>query len=259
MIQNRLKALFLYRHTLWDMAISQLKARYASSFSGVYSSLISPFLIMSVITFVFTCVFKVEMHNFPLFIFSGIIPWMFFSNALTESSSSILNQQNILRQFNLPREILPLSSVLAHFLNFLIGWVVLFPVFLFFNPEIFFLLPVLCIVLLLHLVLLLGLGLLLSVLTVLFRDIVYLLTVALMFLFWITPVFYSTAVMPAQYRWVFDFNPMVPFILSYQKILYYGVIPEAVLLVGVFCWSVMSVILGFIVFSRLENKILKNI
>lgn len=184
---------------------------------------------------------------------------MFFSNALTESSSSILNQQNILRQFNLPREILPLSSVLAHFLNFLIGWVALFPVFLFFNPGIIFLLPVLCIILLLHLVLLLGLGLLLSVLTVLFRDIVYLLTVALMFLFWITPVFYSTDVMPEQFRWIFNLNPMVPFILSYQKVLYYGVIPEAVLLGGILFWSVMSVILGFIVFSRLENKILKNI
>jgi ABC-type polysaccharide/polyol phosphate export permease len=164
-----------------------------------------------------------------------------------------------LRQFNLPREILPLSCVLAHFLNFLVGWVVLYPVFLFFNPKIILLLPFLCIIILLHLVLLLGLGLLLSVLTVLFRDIVYLLSVALMFLFWITPVFYSTAVMPAQFQWIFNFNPMVPFILAYQKILYYGVIPETFLILSVFSWSVMSVILGFIVFSRLENKILKNI
>jgi ABC-type polysaccharide/polyol phosphate export permease len=119
--------------------------------------------------------------------------------------------------------------------------------------------PFLSVIFLLHLVLLLGLGLLLSVLTVLFRDIVYLLSVALMFLFWLTPVFYSVDVMPARFQWIFNFNPMVPFILSYQKILYYGVIPDALLIWGVFSWPVVSVILGFIVFSRLENRILKNI
>lgn len=241
------------------MSIKQLKAKYAGSILGISWAIVNPLLIMSAITFVFTHVFKIEVKDFPLFVLSGILPWMFFSSALTEAASSILNQQNILHQFNLPREILPLSSILSNFLNFLIGWVFIYPLFCFFNPKIISFFPLLIIILLFNLIFISGLGFLLSVLNVFFRDIGQLLGVLLMFWFWVTPVFYSLDMIPEKFRWICNLNPMASYIVFYQDIVFMGRIPSFSISMGIIFWALISFILGLWVFLRLESKILKRI
>ena len=257
MLKERIKKIYFYRHTLWKMTVSQLKAKYAGSILGIFWAVINPLLIMSAITFVFTIIFKTEIKNFAFFVLSGIFPWMFFSNALSEATSSILNQQNILRQFNLPRELLPLSSTLSNFLNFLIGWLIIYPLFLFFNPKIILLLPLLIIVLLLNLFFVSGSGLILSVLNVFFRDISQLLGVLLMLWFWITPVFYSVDMVPTRFRWVCSLNPMTPYVIYYREIIFRGNVPSPSIFIAVFLWAFVSLTLGLLVFSRFEFKILK--
>ncbi len=259
MLKGRIKKIYLYRHALWDTAIKQLKAKYASSILGISWAVVNPLLIMLAITFVFTIIFKTEIKNFSLFILSGVFPWMFFSNALSEATFSILNQQNMLHQFNLPREIIPLSSVLSNFLNFLIGWIIIYPLFLFFNPKIVFLLPFLIICILSNLIFVSGLGLISSVLNVFFRDIGHLLGTLLMFWFWITPIFYSIDMIPVRFYWVYNFNPMVLYITYYQEVLFRGYAPSLSIFIGIFFWAFMSLILGLLVFSNLESKLLKRI
>ena len=256
---QRIKNIYLYRHSLWDIAVRQLKARYSSSILGIWLAIINPLLIMLAITFVFTVVFRLEIKNFPLFALSGIFPWMFFSNALFEASCSILNQQNVLRQFNLPREIIPLSSILSNFLNFLIGWCIIYPLFLFFNPKIILLLPLLIIVLLVNLLFVCGLGLALSVLNVLFRDIGHLLAVIFMFWFWITPIFYSVDMIPVKFVWICNFNPMTTYIVYFREITFNGSVPDVPINLGIFGWAILSLILGLMIFSHYEPKLLKQI
>lgn len=241
------------------MAIKQLKVKYAGSILGISWAIINPILIMSAITFVFTAVFKIEIKNFPLFALAGIFPWMFFSGALSEATCSILNQQSILHQFNLPREILPLSSILSNFLNFLIGWVIIYPLFFFFNPRIITLLPLLIVVLLLNFFFVSGLGLILSILNVFFRDIGQLLGVLLMFWFWITPVFYSVDMVPVKFHWVCNFNPMTPYIIYYREVVFRGSLPNFSIFIGIFIWAFISLILGLLIFSTFESKLLKRI
>lgn len=214
---------------------------------------------MSAISFVFTVVFKVEMKNFSLFILSGIYPWLFFSSALSESSSVILDRQNILRQFNLPRQILPLSSCLSNFMNFLIGWIAIYPIFSIFNPKIFLYLPLFMIVLILNFIFVCGLSLSLSVLNVFFRDIEHALGVILMFWLWVTPVFYSIDMVPEKFRWVSNFNPVAAYVTCYGDILYRGAAPEPAAFAGIFAWAVLSIISGWLIFAYLETKILKRI
>lgn len=241
------------------MSIKQLKAKYAGSILGISWAIINPFLIMSAITFVFTVIFKTEIKNFSLFVLSGIFPWMFFSNALSEATFSILAQQNMLHQFNLPREVLPLSSVLANFLNFLIGWIIIYPLFFFFNLKIITLFPLLIILLLLNLLFVCGLGLILSVLNVIFRDISHLLGILLMFWFWITPIFYSVDMVPVRFHWVCNLNPMTSYIVCYRGIIFERILPSLSVFIGIFLWAFISSVLGLLVFSRLEVKILKQI
>jgi ABC-2 type transport system permease protein len=259
MLKERIKKIYLYRHTLWDMAISQLKTKYAGSILGISWAIINPLLIMSAITFVFTIIFKTEIKNFAFFVLSGIFPWMFFSNALSEAATSILTQQNILRQFNLPREFLPLSSLLSSLLNFLIGWLIIYPLFLFFNPKIILLLPLLIIALLLNFFFVCGLGLILSILNVFFRDIGQLLGVLLMFWFWITPVFYSIDMIPVRFLWICKLNPMAYYIILYQDILFKTEAPSISTFLITLLISLMSFVLGYLFFLKKESILLKRI
>lgn len=259
MFRERIKRIYLYRYALRDMVISQLKVKYSGSILGIWLAIINPLLLMLAITFVFTIIFKIEMKHFSLFVLSGIFPWMFFSGALSEATFSIFNQQSILRQFNLPRESLVLSSVLSNFLNFLFGWCVMYPLFLFFNPKIVTLLPFLLVIFLLNLFFIYGLSLILSILNVFFRDIGQLLGVFLMFWFWITPVFYSADMIPAGFRWICDFNPMTSYIVGYREVVFYGNVPGALILTGAFFWAIVSMVLGLVLFAQLEPKILKRI
>lgn len=251
--------IYSHRHTLWNMSLSQLKAKYSGSILGISWAAINPLLIMLVITFVFTVVFKTEINNFPLFALAGIFPWIFLSNALSEAAASFLNQRSILRQFNLPPEIIPLSSVLSNFLNFLIGWFIIYPLFLFFNPGIISLLPVLTAVLLLNLFFVLGLGLILSIANIFIRDIAQLLNVLLMLWFWLTPVFYSADMVPARFRWVCSLNPMTPYIVYYRKVVFSGSMPSFSVFMAVFICAAVSLSLGLWVFARYEYKLLKQI
>lgn len=255
----RLNQTFLCRNIIWEMSISQLKAKHAASILGIYLAMINPLLVMAVITFVFSAVFKVQINNFPIFVLSGIIPWMFFSNAISEASASIINQQGILRQYNIPREALPLSVALSGFHNFLIGWLVLYPVFIFFNPRIIFLFPFFLAILVLNLILVCGFSLILSVVCVFVREISNLLPIMMMFWFWITPVFYSVEMVPENLRWVCFINPMSIYVVFYREILFAGHAPSLSILCGVFLWGLAIFAIGILIFFRFEGKFLKNI
>ena len=250
MFAVRIKNLYTYRHSLWDLAIKQFKSRYVNSMLGIWLAIVNPLLIMLAITFVFTVIFKLEIKNFPLFALAGIFPWMFFSGALSEATSSILNQKSVLRQFNLPGEIIPISSVMSHFFNFLVGWCVIYPIFLFFNLRIIKLFPFVAIIFLLHFLFICGLGLALSCLNVLFRDIEQLLGVLLMLWFWVTPVFYSVEMIPENFRWICNINPMTPFIIFYRNIIFEGRLPEPFICNAVWIWAFLSLALGFILFIK---------
>lgn len=239
--------------------MAQLKSRYAGTALGIYWTILNPLLMMFAISFVFTQVFKSGQEHFSFFILSGIIPWMFFSSALSEATNSILNQQNMMRQFSFPVAVLPLASVTANFFNFLIGWAVMYPLFLIVNPKILFLAHLLPLIFFLHLCLVTGFCLALSVLNIIFRDAGQLLGMVLMFWFWVTPVFYTIEMVPAQFLWMYDMNPMTPYIVFYQKIIFEGALPGPVLFAQIFTYALVSMCAGLAVFIKYEPGILKKI
>jgi len=240
------------------MAICQLKTKYSQSLLGLAWAVINPFLIMLAVTFVFVCVFKTDIKNFPQFVLAGIFPWFFFSNSVSEAAFSVLSQKNVLRQFNLPAEIIPLASVLGNFFNFLIGWIFIYPLFLWFKPQSIMLLPFLVVGLFLTLIFVAGAGLMISILNVYFRDIGQLLSVILMFWFWITPVFYSVEMVPLNFRWICHFNPMTQFIVFYRGILFENrvLLPELVSIAGT---AFITLLTGWFTFVSLKQNILKKI
>ena len=259
LIAEKIKKIYRFRHSLWLMAVKQFKAKYAASFLGVFWVIINPVLIMLAITFVFTVVFKTEMENFGLFVLSGILPWMFLSGAVSETTPAFINQRGVLHQFGLPKEILPLCTTLSYFFTFLLSWCLIYPVFLLSNPEIARVFPLLPVILLFTYLFASGIGLICSVANIFFRDIEHFLGVFMMFWFWATPVFYTIEMVPEAFRWVFKFNPALPFVTFYHNIVFEGKIPAISTFWEVACWTVFSMCLGLFVSVYFETRILKQI
>lgn len=255
---DRIKKIRLHKNTIWHMAISQTKAKHTGNFLGIWVAAINPLLIMLAISFVFTQIIRLEVRHFPLFALAGIFPWMFFSGAVSEATSSIVAQQAMVRQFNFPKEHLPIACVLSNFLIFLIGWIFILPIFIFFNSAVIQLLPILLIGLLLIFIFVSGVGMVLGVLNVICRDIGYLLGTVLMFWFWMTPVFYSMDMVPEKMRWICTINPMAWFILFFRQILFHVAIPSGLIMFNLVIFSALSALAGFSAAILFEKKLLKK-
>ncbi len=259
MVKEKIIKLFSCRSVLWDMTASHLKNKYAGSKLGLWWAVIIPLILTLSITLVFNVIFKVNIKNFPLFALAGIIPWLFFSTAITESTNSFSLNAAILHQGVFPIEYVPISSVLGNLLNFLIGFIFLIPLFLVFNYKTIILLPLLILVILLHLFFMIGLSLFLSSLNVFFKDVIHFLSIALMVWFWITPVFYELEMVPFPFRWISLFNPMTYYVLCYRDILFWSRLPDIFFLLICFIVSFGMFVLGYIFMIKKEPEMLKRI
>jgi ABC-2 type transport system permease protein len=241
------------------MAKKELKAKYLGSVLGIWWAVITPFLMVTAITFVFTKIIRIDMKGFPLFSLAGILPWFFFSISLSESTSSLLHKAQVLKQFTFPRIFIPVSLVLANFMNFLIGLLFVIPIFIFFNTKVLSALIALPLLLILHFLFTVGIGLVFSCLNIFFRDISPLLGIILMFWFWMTPVFYSLDMVPVSYYWLFSLNPMTVYIRLYQDILFRAVVPSLSTFLNTFFISSGILLAGWLIFAKNEDSFLKRI
>jgi len=241
------------------MAVAQLKAKYAGSRLGAWWAIVIPLMLAASINFVFNAVFKIEIKNYTLFALSGIMPWFFSMNALTESANSFLANSSTLKQNIFPREIIPLSSILTNLLNFLIGLIFLLPLFIILNFKIIVILPFLLLVIALHFIFIIGLGILFSCVNVFFRDLTHFMSIGFMVWFWITPVFYYLDMVSFPFRWVCLLNPMTHYIILYQNILFRAKLPSLMDLSVVSLITLVSITVGCLVFIKKEPLLLKRI
>jgi len=169
-----------------------------------------------------------------------------------------VNNAHLLNQFTIPVEVLPISSVLANFINFLFGLVAMLPVFIFFNIQVLPFLLLLPLALFLHLIFTIGLSLFLSSLNVNFRDVTHLLGVGLMFWFWLTPIFYSLDMVPEPFRWLCRLNPLTYYIIIYRDILFEARISNLSVIAIAFLLAIVMLFIGYIFFIKFEPSFTKR-
>ncbi|MBU0634305.1 MAG: ABC transporter permease [Candidatus Omnitrophica bacterium] len=259
LLVGRISSLIKYRRVILQIAVARIKAKYLGLKLGIWISVLNPLLVMLVVSFVFTRIIKLEITNFPLFALSGIFPWLFFTAALSEAAHSIVSQQNLLYQFKLPKEALPLATIIAEFFSFLVGWCIIYPLFIVFNPQTILLLPVLILVLALLFCFIFGLAIVFAALNVISRDTGQLLGVILMFWFWVTPIFYSVDMVPQDFRWISYLNPMTYFTIGFRDLLFHGKMLSLAIIGAMLMFSGVSVFCGLLISAKLDNKILKGI
>jgi len=250
-----LRDLLLYRELIFFMTWRDLKVRYKQTLLGASWAILQPFLTMVVFSIFFGNLAKVPSDGvpYPIFSYTALIPWTLFSKALQDASRSLVANSHMITKVYFPRMILPLSSVMAGVVDFLIAFVVLLGMMVFFNifPTVNVL--VLPLFLLLALVTAVGVGLWLSALNVLFRDINYVLPFLTQFWMYITPVAYPSSMVPSEWQVVYALNPMAGVVEGFRWALLGTGQPPGIMTLVSSITAVVLLISGMFYFRRMER------
>ena len=263
MLRN-LARLSRYRGLIQSLVARELKARYRGSVLGFFWSFFNPLLLLLVYTFVFNTVLQTRSphaHPYALFLFCGLLPWTWFATSLTESSGVLISGGNIFKKVLFPAEILPIVSVLANMVHFLLGLPILAVFLVYYEKPLHITeLAWFPVVLLVQLILTLAFALLLSALTVHFRDIRDILSNLLTVWFFMTPIIYTWIDAPVSIKPYLNLNPFMHLAVSYQEILFFegpfGHLKWMLLLGAI---AVAFFVLAFFVFDRLRDTFAEEV
>jgi lipopolysaccharide transport system permease protein len=215
-IALNLRDLWLYRELIYFMTWRDLKVRYKQTLLGVSWAVLNPFLTMVVFSIFFGGLAKVPSDGipYPIFAFVGLLPWNLFANALLNASRSLYSHQNMVSKVYFPRLVMPLSSVLGGLVDFGIASLVLIGIILYYNltgqTHIGFTWQMLTLplFLLMAMATALGIALWLSALYVQYHDVGYILPFLAEFWRILSPVVYSTTLIPSRWQMIYALNPM---------------------------------------------------
>ena len=239
---------------IFSLIHRELRGRYKGSVLGFLWTFLNPLLQMIVYTFVFSIILHSNIEKYYLFLFVGLVPWIFFSTSLTGGCSCIINSGDMVKKIYFPREVLPISFVTTAFVNMLYCFIVVFAVLLVsgvgFSFSALLYLPL---ILFVEYILALGITLLASALTVYLRDLQHILGILVIAWQMLTPVMYSSKSVPERYITIFNLNPMTPIIEAFRSILYYKESPQLETLVSALAFGVFFLVVGEFAFSRLQK------
>lgn len=217
-----------YWDLLLTLSLHRIKVRYKQSALGFAWAIIQPMALMLIYTLIFSVVTKMPSNDqaYPVFVFCALLPWTFFNTALTAAANSLVSHQYLITKVYFPREILPLTYVIAAFFDFLIalailalmmGWYRVVP-----TAQIFWAIPVMAVAA----VFTLGLSILLAAVQVSFRDIGLALPLALQVWMFASPVVYPLSAVPEAYRGWYVLNPMVGVVENFRRVVLQGIEPD---------------------------------
>lgn len=243
------------RNVLQQLIAQQLILRYRRTVLGYLWTLINPLLMMSVMAVVFSALFKADLKTFAVFLFAGMIPWNFFSSVVTQSGAAFINNEGLIKKIYLPKAIFPLSIACALLIDSLLSFIALFVIILALGDTLSWSLLFLPISFLLLFLFAMGFGLLMSIVTVFFRDLQYVIAIAMQGLFFLTPVLYKHDALMGKVAWLVGLNPVTPFIALFRVPLIEATLPSGQVLLQVTTISVVTMAVGLFVFLRNEKKI----
>jgi ABC-type polysaccharide/polyol phosphate export permease len=241
-----------YLFLVQNLVRKDFTVRYRNMSLGILWSLLNPLVMMGVLWFVFTRIFVNRIHHFEVFVLCGIVPYNVFTLSWLSGTTSLMENIGLIKKVPVPREIIPISSVLGTCVNMSAqGLLLLLMVASTFGVNRYWLW--LTVIWPLEIVFVMGLSLLFSALNVYIRDTRYVVESANLVLFWLVPIFYSFSIIPPQYQEIYQYNPVAAVVLASRNILLDGRAPNSVLVIKLAASSVVVFCVGMLVFRRLRS------
>lgn len=244
-----------FSYVLQQLVRQQLILRYRRTALGYLWTLINPLLMMSVTAVVFSALFKLELKTYAVFLFAGMIPWNCFNSSVVQSGSAFINNEGLIKKIYLPKSLFPLSVSLGVLIDSILSFFSLFLIIIAIGGKLSWALLFIPIAFALLFIFTLGIALIFAVATVFFRDLQYIVTVAMQALFFLTPVMYNKDMLGGKVAWLVSLNPVVPFIELFRAPLNAAVLPSISTITQATLIAVASAVVGFSVFILKEKKI----
>lgn len=204
------KDLWRYRELFYFLAWRDIIVRYKQTVIGIGWALIRPFLTMVVFTVVFGNLAKLPSEGpYPIMVFAAMLPWQFFANALSECSNSLITNVNLISKVYFPRLVVPASAVIVSFVDFLVSGMILLGLMAWYDFVPSWRILTLPLFILIAFAASMGAGLWLAALNVQYRDFRYIVPFIVQFGLYISPVGFSSSIVPEQWRLIYSLNPMV--------------------------------------------------
>lgn len=242
-----------YGFLLSNLIQKDFKIRYRNMSLGVFWSLLNPLVTMGVLTFVFTRIYKDAQPHYPVFVLCGLVPFNFFTQAWGGGTSSLLENARLIKRVSVPRELIPISSVLGNCLHLVIQIGLLLGFALVSGEGANWHWLWLPFVWGMELIFVCGISLLTSAINIYIRDTRYVVESFNAVLFWMVPIFYGSDQVPDQFKWIYDLNPVAALVTALRNILLQDISPAVSLLVKLSFSSLFMLALGAWVFERCKR------
>jgi lipopolysaccharide transport system permease protein len=251
------RELWLYRELLFFLTWRDIKIRYKQTALGALWAILQPFLTMVVFTLIFGRLGKLDSQTggvpYAIWVFAALLPWMFFANAITNSSNSLVGSSNLITKVYFPRVIIPLATVGSGVVDFFMGALVLGGMMLYYQVFPTWSIVLLPVLLLGMVLVATGVGMMLSALTVAYRDFRYAVPFMVQIWLFITPVIYGSKMVPEKWRWLIMLNPMTSIVESFRAV-FLGTAIDWTHLGVAFLMAVVIFPAGAAYFRRMERR-----
>jgi lipopolysaccharide transport system permease protein len=245
-----------YRELFYFLAWRDILVRYKQTAIGIAWALIRPFITMVVFTVVFGNLAKLPSEGvpYPILVFSAMLPWQFFANALSECSNSLIGNANLISKVYFPRLIVPVSAIVVSFVDFMISGIILLGLMAYYNYVPSWRILMLPVFIAIAFAASIGAGLLFASLNVKYRDFRFIVPFITQIGLYISPVGFSSSIVPEQYRLLYSLNPMVGVIDGFRWSILGG---ESKLYLPGFALSLgfvfLMLIVGIVYFRKMER------
>jgi lipopolysaccharide transport system permease protein len=248
-------ALSYYRDLIFHLVKRNFLLRYKGSSIGVLWSLALPLAQLLVLVFIFQKVVPLKIEDYPVFVFTALLPWVWFSSCLGTAGGLFIYNRDLIRKPDFSPANLVVVDILTNLFTYIIFLPILILMLLIYDRPIASSLIFLPLLILLQAVLTIGLSLIIATFNVFYRDIQHIVTVILLLMFYLTPVFYRSQGLAENYSMIFKLNPVAALIDSYRAVLFYGNIPEWNSLLYAAVISCLSLFTGYFLYLRRLHEI----
>jgi|SRR5579864_1917616 len=243
-----------YRELIWALAMKELRVRYKRSVLGFVWALLNPLLMMIVLTLVFGTIMRFSIDHYAIFLLSMLLPWTFFTQALTYSVESVVGNADLLKKVHIAKVVFPVAAVVSNIVNFLLSLIPLALLVLVLRFPLHWTWIYLPVPMLGLFLFTLGSSLFLAAINVFFRDISHIIQIILSAWFYFSPIIYSLDFIPAKHRWLFKLNPMLYVLNGFRLSIYYGLLPQFTSVAMSLACGVAAVLIGYGVFRRYQES-----